>query len=150
MGVETAVAIGAWVAANAGTITAVSGVVAAGAGVYGGVEASKSANKQADQAASDAARKAEIEQQGNNMLSSEQKVAFLNSGVTLEGSPLVVMEQTRANGAANVASINRGGANMASALEYQGRGALFSGLASGIGTASSIYKNTQTTQQNRI
>lgn len=150
MGIETAAAIGTWVAANAGAITAVSGVVAAGAGVYGGVEAAKSANKQGEQAAFDAARKAAIEQQGNEALSSEQKVAFLNSGITLEGSPLAVMEQTRANGATNVASINRGGSNMASALEHQGRGALFSGLASGVGTASSIYKNTQTTQQNRI
>lgn len=60
-------------------------------------------------------------------------MAFLKSGVTLEGSPLLVLEETRREGAEEVAAIRAGGESRAKTLRAQGRSALIGGFLSGAG-----------------
>ena len=84
----------------------------------------------------------------------KQKLAYLASGVTLEGSPLLVMEETRRKGQENVNEILRAGEAEKTAAELEGRvmalqaksagrqaftAGLIGGLTSG-GNALNTYK----------
>ena len=64
----------------------------------------------------DAARAAQEEQRLASNTASDQKVAYLKSGVDLSGSPLLVMEETRAKGAENAGNIIQGANRRARAL----------------------------------
>jgi hypothetical protein len=62
-----------------------------------------------------------LEQQEAESVRRKQKMAYLASGVSLEGSPLLVMEGTRARGAANMAEYMRSGTTSAGAAYSEGR-----------------------------
>jgi len=99
-----------------------------------------------------AAREARLTQEDADNVRKKQMVSYLASGVTLEGSPLLVMEETRTKGAENVNEILRSGDASSSAarsegriqaaqLKSSGRQAFTEGLSKGIGTiASGVFK----------
>lgn len=99
--------------------------------LYGGVEANKQARKQAKIIEREAEEKAEAHAKNVSRFEASQKVGFLKSGVTLEGSPMLVLEDTRREGAKEVEAIRRTGRAQAESLRDQGRVALIQGILGG-------------------
>lgn len=94
-------------------------------------------------------REARLEQEQVDETVRRQKLAYMASGVTLEGSPLLVMEQTRIKGQENISEIIAGGESSANAtlqegrlrsqqLKATGRSSFISGLTSGAKAFSAI------------
>lgn len=83
----------------------------------------------------------------------DQKLAYLKSGVTLEGSPLDVLDETARQATENIHAIqSRGNAEQvnadseAAAMRTQGRGAFIGGIAGGISTmALATYQDNKNT-----
>lgn len=103
-------------------------VVSAGASIVSGRQQKKAADKQAAIMERESKEKAESEKAEAERVRKLQKVAFLSSGVTLEGSPLLVMEETSAQGRTNAQRTVRAGADQASVTRQQGRAALVGGF----------------------
>lgn len=142
-----------------GVMTALA-AVAATAAVAGGIQGHREGEKQADRAEAQAAaraaetkrvteRQTTLEQRDIAKTLDRQKLAFLASGVTLEGSPLLVMEETRRRGAENIEEIQKAGAAgsaaqleegraVAEAAKTSGRQALIRGIAGGAGSLSRL------------
>jgi len=138
-----------------GMVTALAAVAAA-SGIYGGIQAQKEGDKQARLAESAAAeratetrrqteRSAEIEQRNIDQTEDRQRLNYLASGVTLEGSPLLKLEETRRLGAENIDEIQKAGEagakaqltegrTRAQAAKSTGRQALISGITGAAGT----------------
>lgn len=100
--------------------------------LFGGVQGLISGNQQSSLAMQHArlaaletervtAREARLEQDEINRTLRRQKLAYMASGVTLEGSPLLVMEETRRRGQDNIDEILRGGQATGSAQLAEGR-----------------------------
>lgn len=124
--------------------------------VMGGMQQQGAYNQQANMAIAQgnmqaaenervAFRQAQNEKEQSESARRAQKVAYLASGVTLEGSPLLVMEETRQKGIENVDEILRGGQASsyaakeegrmrASSLKSSGRQAFSAGITSGLST----------------
>lgn len=128
----TAGLIGAGGSLTLGGIATGLGLLSSGMSLLGGMQQSGVAKQQASLAmmqadmagkeqARQAAREAGFAQE--RMLDTErrQKLAFLSSGVTLEGSPLLVMEETRRKGLDNIDEILKGGAAAQSTARLEGR-----------------------------
>lgn len=64
---------------------------------------------------------------------------FTKSGVTLEGSPLLVLEETERRSKANASRILAGGEAKARAINLEGRQALFGGIGNAAGTITQGY-----------
>ncbi len=112
--------------------------------------AAQAAESRAVEQERQAAREARLTQEDAEDFRKRQKVSFLASGVTLEGSPLLIMEETRTRGAENVNEILRAGSAGASAVRQEGRmqaqsirssgrQAFTSGLTTGLKTAGSAF-----------
>lgn len=130
-----------------------STVLSAGGSIYGGMQASQSAKEEAalqrqqgDLAAAEASRNATDEAYNQTQNVTRQKMAFLANGVTLEGSPLEVLAETKNQGQRSVNAILQQGAaqknlsyQSAQVTQNKGRAALISGvLQAGSTTASGI------------
>lgn len=138
MGIETALILA--------TVAAVGGKVA------GGMAANSAAKTEAglmDQQAAlgreESITSAENLARDRRQFLNAQKLAFLKNGVSLEGSPLLVLEDTRAYAQREVdATIKRGQAQynltraQAQLTRNKGRAALIGGITDGIGTAASM------------
>jgi len=144
MGIETALLIGT--------------LVSAAGAVVGGIQARGAAEQQASDTRAEATRQANLRQQEreqqaraeareNIALEKRQKLSFLKSGVSLEGSPLLLLAETRRKGTENVAailktgqteatSLLRAGTFQSNQLKSRGRQALIGGLTKGVGTAA--------------
>lgn len=142
------------------TTLLVTAAVAAGASALGGIQANKEAKKQAKLAEQQAsakaaeterltARQAELEQREIDDVSDRQKLAFLKGGVTLEGSPLLKLEETRRLGAENIEEIELAGQAQSEAqitegrvqaqqLKASGRQQLISGITGAARSASAL------------
>lgn len=116
----------------AGKILAGASAITSVASLAGGISAQRDAQRQAAQTqaqANEAAaektrvseREARLEQENIAETMRRQKVAYLASGVTLEGSPLLVMEETRRRGADNIDEILKGGRASQQATLAEGR-----------------------------
>jgi hypothetical protein len=134
--------------------------VSAAAAVKGGLEAKEASEEQAELATKQAGaraaetrrlkeRQVKLEQREIEDIEKRQKLAFLASGVTLDGSPLLVMEETRRRGAENIEEIEKAGTAgelaqiaegraTAKAARASGRQALISGIASGARQVSGL------------
>lgn len=103
-------------------------------------------------------KESQVEAQNAKDAERRQKLAYLKSGVTLEGSPLLIMEETRRKGAENVeeiiragnaasGSIMQDGYNTKSALKAKGREAFMGGVSgavqSGVNIAGLDWKKTE-------
>ena len=119
-------------ALNAGSIGSVLSGVSAATSVLGGLQGLMAGGQQADAAEATAAmqareqvrvsaREAEMERQQVEDTVRRQKLAYMASGVSLEGSPLLVMEETRRKGAENIGEIIQGGAYSAASARTEGR-----------------------------
>lgn len=154
MGVETALIAGI--------------ALSAGASVAGGFAADKASKKEAnalndqagiaqDEATAEANRRAtEVRQ-----FQRRQKLAFLKNGVTLEGSPLLILDETLASGQEEVDAIMKRGTAQAKLLREnaaqarnKGRAALIGGIGSaastviggyGIGRSAGMFGSTPAT-----
>lgn len=104
------------------------------------------ANLRAEETARASARDAQFATAESESVRRRQKLAYLKSGVDLEGSPLLMMEATRRAGLDNAEEILRSGSqtagaqiqegrSRASALRASGRQAFISGIG---GAASSV------------
>ncbi len=122
------------------TLMQVLSAASAASSVIGGIQQSRAASRQAANAQAQAVDQARAETRSNLELEKKQKLAFLKSGVALEGSPFLVMAEDAQTGEQNVGAILRSGANQARSIRRSGRQALFSGFASGADTIFSGYQ----------
>jgi len=123
---------------------------AAGGAIYGGIAANQSAQKEAalerqqgDIAMNEARINASNEAYNQTQAVQRQRLAFLANGVSLEGSPTMVLEQSKTYGQSQVDAILRQGAARKS-LAYaggkitqdKGRAALIGGYIKGASTVA--------------
>lgn len=139
MGIEaTLLALGAS-ASTAATAASVGGALSTGFGalsavssIAGGVSAQREAgrqavtaqaqvNLQAEETARAGAREAAFVGMEAESVRRRQKLAYLKSGVDLEGSPLLMMEATRRNGLDNVEQVLSSSGQTAGAQVVEGR-----------------------------
>lgn len=127
-----------------------SAVVSVGSSIFGGFAADRASKdearllrEQGNLAQAEAAAEAQRVANANRKFLKRQKLAFLKSGVTLEGSPLFTLATTLEEGQEEVTAIARRGAAQARLFsaravqtQRQGRASLFGGLTQG---ASSIF-----------
>lgn len=123
--------------------------VSVGTSVYGGIQSNKAAKEEAamqaqqgELAYQEAQVSATNEAFNQTQSVQRQKLAFLSSGVSLEGSPLMVLDQSRQYGQSQVDAILRQGSAQKSLADQEakitknkGRAALVSGIGSGISKA---------------
>lgn len=132
MGVEAALIGAGMSAGTAGAISTGLTIFSGLSSIMGGISSSREGGRQGDIALMEADRRAREEvrvSEREAALAEEdaeetrraQKVAFLASGVELEGSPLLVMEETRRKGLENAAEIRRAGSSSAIATMEEGR-----------------------------
>lgn len=128
VGASTAATIGS-VVSSAGTIF--SGLSAASS-LFGGISANREAGVQAATAEAQArlqaeetaragVREANFISQESESIRRSQKLAYLKSGVDLQGSPLLLMEATRRNGLDNAEEAYRASSSTAGAQVVEGR-----------------------------
>lgn len=153
------------------TLVAVATTAASvGSSVFGGISANKSAQEEAalqrrqgDIALAEANSNATNEAYNQTQFVQKQRLAFLANGVSLEGSPLKVLEASRSYGQQQVNSIlDQGAASYdlaqrgAKITQNKGRAALISGLfdaVSGIGkgtvqaSQAGLFDPTKTTKK---
>ncbi len=139
------------------TLGLIGSGVQAGAQIYVGIEKQKAfeleASLQRQQARivqRESFREAERVNRENVKFRKRQKLAFLKSGVSLEGSPLLVLEETQILGREEVRSILRSGVAQAGLITRKatitrgkGRAALISGIASGASTFTKGFSKFQ-------
>jgi hypothetical protein len=114
-------------------------IIGGAAALYSGDQTRRAAKKQAritEDEAAENARRHEIEVR---KFASEQELGFLSSGVVLEGSPLLVLKETREQGLLDAEGIRTAGRARASAIRGQGRSAFFSGIAQSIQLGAAAY-----------
>lgn len=135
MGVETALlAVGASskFAAVASTLSTGLSLFSGISSIMGGMQSRNEAGVQSELAMQQAesraieqerlsAREARIEQDASEDARKKQKVAYLASGVSLAGSPLLVMEETRRKGLENVDEVLKAGEAGANVARTEGR-----------------------------
>ena len=141
MGIETlllAAGVSASTASTAGTIAAVAGGISAIGSVVGGVQQARAAGEQSKLAQQEAETRARAEARQNIELEKRQKLGFISGGVALEGSPLLVLAETKRLGAENVGAIVETGQTQAESLKSTGRQALIGGLTTGAATAGGL------------
>lgn len=83
-------------------------------------QAKQAANAEADIMEADAARAAQAEIADAEKTRRLQRMTYLKSGVDLEGSPLLVMEETRTKGAENAANVTASAKAKADLIRRQG------------------------------
>lgn len=127
--------------------------VSAGSSIMGGISANKAAKQEAgflqEQgriAQQEADREAALHAEDVRKFQRNQAVAFTKNGVSLAGSPLLVLDETTSKGQEEVDSIVRSGAaertlyNQRGVMaKNQGRAALIGGFAQGFSTAASGF-----------
>lgn len=139
--------------AVAPAILAAAAVATLATSVAGGIAADKASKKEAnllmdqsrlaqEEALADAKRQAD---EGRQFIKN-QKLAFLKNGVTLAGSPLLVLEETTRIKQEEVnATVRRGNAQsrfyaaQADIARRGGRASLISGIGGGVASAGSMF-----------
>jgi hypothetical protein len=125
--------------------------IGAGASILGGIAANNAAQAEADRleqqgriAQQESLEEAQRKADENRKFSKVQKLAFLKNGVTLEGSPLLVLDETLDEGQKEVdAEVRRGNAQAtlhnqkAAQTRNEGRAQLLGGFAGAAGTVGS-------------
>jgi len=125
-------------------------VAMAGSQIYSGMQADKAAKKQAsamEEQARIARQESEVsagqKETERRKFLAEQRMAYLASGVSLEGTPLIVGDDTFKEFQIEIDAIRRSGIAQSSYLETEasttrstGRAQLVSGILGGVGTAA--------------
>ena len=103
----------------------------AGGDIFAGIQANKAAIEEAKEAALTTTRRAERAGEELESFKGSQELAFLSSGVLLEGSPLLLLQETEEKGRADIKADIRAGFRGAQSLRRRGRDRLISGIVSG-------------------
>lgn len=106
--------------------------------LYGGISANKEAKIQARQAREMAEVEARRAAEEDRDFRGKMAMSYLKSGVTLEGTPLMVLARAKAQSEQDVADIRRTGAQRAASLRRRGRDALVGGVLSGAETGARL------------
>lgn len=114
----------------------------AGINIYGAGLEQQELEKQADNLMKDADANDKRLSEYNRKFLAEQEVAYGKSGVILDGSPLLVLEETRQMGLEDRVSAKRQAFNQSQNLRAQGRNRMLSaiggGMASGMNAMSGM------------
>lgn len=116
MGIETALLAMGASASTAATVGTIGTIASAGLSLVSGIQGMSEGKSQAKQMYAQtsaniaeqtrqATRGAYNEKQAAETARRQQKIAYLASGVSLSGSPLAVLEETRQRGASNAAEV---------------------------------------------
>lgn len=112
--------------------------------ILGGIQAQKTAKENARIQMENAQAEAKNKAKEVERLRSLQQAQYGASGVTLDGTPLMVLDNTTKEGDEEVNDILRRGSNNAKVLRMEGRNAMMSGLFNAAGTAGgNIYTGYQ-------
>ena len=147
----TAITVGTVMGAVGAMGSLIGGIQSMGAGGDQSAAALAGADLRGKEIARQASARAVQEKSRYKDVTRRQKLAYMKSGVTLEGSPLLVMEETRMMGEANVDEILSAGASgvstaliegeqKASQYEAQGRQALVGGITNSATGAYNVLK----------
>jgi hypothetical protein len=142
------------------TVMIASAAMSVGGGIYSGIGANKTAKKQAgiydNQADAEQAAGAFQEMQTArdfDTLLGEQKLSFAASGRELEGSPLLILDQTIRDKETEIANIRSNTAQKVSQLrsaaketKKAGRNALTSSIIGAVGSAGKAYGSYKQSQ----
>lgn len=109
-------------------LSAVSGL----AQIFGGASEADEANRQAAETVRQTREEAKRRTEEVSKFAKKQEVQFLKSGVELEGSPLLVLEETRRKGAEEISDFISGQKAQVEATTRAGRRKFISGLFGGI------------------
>lgn len=120
--------------------------VGAATSIAGGIQQRNAAKKQANLMQADADARAREEEKSGQRYRNKQVVAYLKSGVTLEGSPLLAMQETIDTSRKNAATIRSNAAVRADTVRQEGRNAFIGGLFSAARTTAGGYANYRTLQ----
>ena len=117
------------------------GAITVGASLLGGFGSRRAAKKQ--RAAIDAQVRIAVAEKQREIekFSGDQAMAYLATGVTLEGSPLMVLKETREQGARDIEAIKATGGAQGRAVMAQGRSGFFQGLTSAAVQGLGIYNS---------
>lgn len=141
------------------TILIATTAISVGGSILSGVSANSAAKeeaalqrRQAEIALAESKTAAVNEATNQTRAVQRQKLAYLSSGVALEGSPLIVLEDTRKAGQQQVdAILSRGsaqyelGMRQAEITKNKGRAALLGGILQGAASAGKGYQSYQNT-----
>ncbi len=108
--------------------------VAAGGEIYQGISEAQAAEEQANIVGKQASESARERKRQIQRLASKQKVSFLKSGVSLEGTPIDILSETFNIGQQDINAILETGRSQQRALIKGGRDALIGGFTKAIGT----------------
>lgn len=98
---------------------------------YGAYQQMNESQKQAKNLINDSERQAKKMKAENETFSADQESMFLNSGVVLEGSPLLVLEETRNKGLQERGELRERARSEAANLIKRGRQGFLGSLAFG-------------------
>lgn len=112
--------------------------------VVGGIQQKKQTKSEARVIEANAMRQASLREEQAERVKKIQKLKFLKSGVDLEGSPLLLLEETTRIGREEAAQIRAGGMTQASQLRRRGRSAVIGGM---LGAGAGAFDILRTSQQ---
>ena len=118
----------------AGAVAVIGALIGAASSVHAGRQAREAREDAADLAAAEAQAAAEKQARETAQLLSQQQAAYAASGVSLEGTPLFVIEETERLAAEERASILELGGLRSSAHRQEGAGAYTQGVGQGVST----------------
>lgn len=121
------------------SLVAIATAVSAAASIAGGLSQASEANRQASNERADAEARIRAEAREGLDAEKRQKLAYLSSGVSLEGSPLLTLQETRNRTSENLENISRSSMARQSSIRASGRQALFSGISKGVGKGFGAY-----------
>jgi hypothetical protein len=131
--------------AGATMFSAASSIGGGISGMMASNQEAKLQREQADIALAESRANATNEAYNQNIAVGKQKLAFLSNGVSLEGSPTLVLQESTRYGQQQVQSILDQGAaryklgqKEAAITQNKGRAALIAGIAQGVGTLSTL------------
>lgn len=110
-------------------------------GITQGRAQNKAAQAQADLIEQETKIQAERKEQEVESFRKKQEMAFLKSGVILEGSPLMVLHETERKGLEDVQNIKSTGSKKAAAVRQSGRQAFQQGVFGGAMSAGQTAFN---------
>jgi len=118
---------------------AIGGGLGAVGSIYGGIQAQKAGEEQAGAIGRDTQENAKRNREDLESLKKKQTLGFLNSGVLLEGTPLLVLEETERKGSADIQGGIQRGMQQANAARRAGRDAFIGSIFSAGSQATSSF-----------
>ncbi len=110
-----------------------------GGHIFGGISASQAAEEEADLIRQESLIEANRLEREHRKFLAKQSVMFLKGGVTLSGSPLFVLEETREEKKTQVDAEIRSGRARANIVSNAGRARMIGGFAGAVGSGTSMF-----------